>query len=89
MNYQKIDVWAAILDVILDFHVTNPHTDLVPRPKRLHIKPSNLSSGRRNEICVAKPTPNALTSILDAILDFGMKNPHSNLIPRPKTLPIV
>ena len=35
--YQKIDVLTAILDVILDFHGKNPHTDLVPRPKRLSI----------------------------------------------------
>ena len=28
----KIDVFAAILDVILVFRVKTPHTDLVPMP---------------------------------------------------------
>ena len=29
-----------------------------------------------------------LAAILDAILDFGMMNPHPNLPPMPKSLPI-
>ena len=33
MNYQKIEVLVAILDVIFEFHVKNPHTELAPRPK--------------------------------------------------------
>ena len=37
MNYEKIDVLAAILDVILDFRVKNPQTELAHRPKGLPI----------------------------------------------------
>ena len=33
MNYQKIEVLVAILDVIFEFRVKNPHTELAPRLK--------------------------------------------------------
>ena len=32
MNYQKIEVLVAILDVIFEFRVKNPQTELAPRP---------------------------------------------------------
>ena len=33
MNYQKIEALVAILDVIFEFCVKNPHTKLAPRPE--------------------------------------------------------